>query len=101
MVWTAFDFVGSLVSLVTSSPTARKAERDGIISTLVSLRTGLATVSLDLPHANVGRSQFVNAASDLFCRQRVSNAGRQGQLDDVSSRPCNSPATRMNPHFFV
>ena len=82
MIWTPFD----LVSLVTSSPAARKAERDGIVATLVSLRTGLASASTDLPGASAGRSQFVNAASDLFCHQRVSDAGRRGRLDDLSAR---------------
>jgi hypothetical protein len=82
MIWTPFD----LISLVTSSPAAKNAERDGIVATLVSLRTGLAAASTGLPSARAGRSQFVNAASDLFCQQRVSDAGRRGQLDGLSTR---------------
>lgn len=82
MIWTPFD----LISLVTSSPAAKKAERDGIVATLVSLRNGLAAASTDLLRESAGRSQFVNAASDLFCHQRVSGAGRRGLLDGLSTR---------------
>jgi hypothetical protein len=82
MIWTPFD----LISLVTSSPAAKKAERDGIVATLVLLRTGLAAASAGSSSASAGRSQFVNAASDLFCHQRVSDAGRRGQLDGLSTR---------------
>ena len=86
MVWTPFDGIISLVQLASASPAAQKVERDNVASTLVSLRAGLMSMPSDFCDAGAAKRQFSNAASDLFCHQRVSEFGRRGQLDHLSTQ---------------
>jgi hypothetical protein len=71
VVWTLFDGIISLVQLASSSPAARKAERDNIASALMSLRSGLTATSPESNETGAAKGQFSNSALDLFCHQRV------------------------------
>ena len=84
LFWTPLDLLFSLLGLAASSKEARKAERDGLVSLLKSLRAGLTAMVSDSGHAEVGRSQFSNAASDFFCHIRVSAISLHGRLDHLS-----------------
>jgi hypothetical protein len=80
------DLLFSLPGLAASSKEARKADRDGLVSILKSLRASLDVLTSDSGRAEVGKSQFSNAASDLFCHVRVSAANLHGRLDRLSAQ---------------
>ena len=84
--WTPLDLVISLLGRAAASPAAQKAGRENLVSTLASLHAGLLELPED-PHAvGAGAAQFSNAASDLFCHQRVSELGQRGGLDRLSGQ---------------
>ena len=71
MAWVFLD----LLSRAASSNVALAAERAQFVSTLQSLREGLACSVLPGSASEVGKITFANAASDLLCQCRLLAAG--------------------------
>jgi len=69
MLQTLFD----LLSAAATSKPALEAERQRLLSTLVALRSSLAsTIAMPAVNdVNASKGQFSNAASDLFCQAKL------------------------------